>query len=68
MINRSNIFKVLGGVIIFLVASLVVINVFYVKSGCPGKNCMVVGVATIALLLWATAFWVMVLKYSKKEK
>jgi len=68
MINKSNVFKVLGAAIILVVAGLVVLNVLYIKAGCLSKNCVVVGVFTIILLIWATAFWLVVLRYSKKEK
>ena len=68
MINKTNVFKVLGTIIILVVAGLVALNVLYIKVGCFSKNCAVVGVFTIILLIWATAFWLVVLRYSKKEK
>jgi hypothetical protein len=68
MLNKSNVFKALGAIVILLVIVLVVLNALYIKIGCFNKNCIVIGVSTIALLLWATVFWFMVLKYSKKEK
>lgn len=68
MLNKSNVFKVLGTIIILLVVILIGLNVLYIKSACFKRNCVIVGVSTIALLLWATAFWLMVLKYSKKNK
>lgn len=67
MINKSNVFKVLGAIIILVVAGLVALNVLYIKEGCLSKNCVVVGMFTIILLIWATAFWLVVLRYSKKE-
>lgn len=68
MTDKTNIFNILGNVIVLLVAILIVVNVLYIKSGCLNRNCLVIGVSTIALLLWATAFWLMVLRYSKKNK
>jgi len=68
MINKSNVFKVLGTIIILVVAGLVALNVLYIKTGCFSKNCVLVGLFTIILLIWATAFWLVVLRYSKKEK
>jgi hypothetical protein len=68
MVNKSNIFKVLGAFVILLVITLVALNILYIKIGCLSKSCLVIGLSTIALLLWATAFWLMVLRYSKKEK
>jgi len=67
MLNKSNIFKILGGIIISLVALLVITNLLYIKTGCLNKNCVLTNILTIILLIWATAFWVIVTKYSNKN-
>jgi hypothetical protein len=68
MANKSSLFKVLGTVVILLVIALVALNAVYIKTGCLNRKCLIIGISSIALLLWATAFWFMVLRYSKKEK
>ena len=68
MVNRSNVFKVLGGIIIALVLMLIAINILFLKTVCSTRQCTLINVFTILLLIWATAFWLAVLKYSKKEK
>jgi len=68
MINRSNLFKIMGSVIAIAVTGLIIINLLYIKEGNFSKNSAIVGISTIALLVWATALWLMVLWYSKKDK
>lgn len=68
MVNKFDVFKILGTITILVIAGLVALNVLYIKVGCLSKNCVVVGTFTILLLIWAIAFWLVVLRYSKKEK
>lgn len=68
MFDKSKIFGVLGSVIILLVIILITINALYIKTACSTKQCILVNVLTILLLVWATAFWLVVMKYSKKTK
>jgi len=63
--------KIIGKVqktVLSLVIILVAINLMYLKQLCSTNQCMVVNVSTILLLVWATAFWLVVLKHSKREK
>lgn len=68
MINRSEAPKILWSIIVLLAVVLVGINIVYLKTLCTTRQCVVVNVATIALLIWAVLFLFSVLKYSKKDK
>jgi len=66
--GQEKIFNALKIVISLAVVVLVIVNVMYIFIACTDKQCTVVNFFTIALLLWATALWTVVLKYSKKYK
>ncbi|MBU1853931.1 MAG: hypothetical protein KJ957_07805 [Candidatus Omnitrophica bacterium] len=68
MRKRPRLLKIVVLIIVILVSILIVINVAFIKTSCSTRECLVINVATILLLIWATAFWLVVLKYSKREK
>ena len=55
-------------IVLLLVIILVAINLLYMKELCSTRQCLVINISTILLLVWVIAFWLVVLKYSKKEK
>jgi hypothetical protein len=63
---QEKIFNIMKTVIFLAVIVLVIVNVLYIFIACMDKQCTIVNFFTIALLLWATALWIVVLKYSKK--
>ena len=68
MPQKLKIFKLLKIVIAILTVTLLLINLLYLKIGCTTKQCLVVNVSTMLLLLWVAAFWFVVVKYIDKEK
>jgi len=65
--KKSGLFRLLGIIIIILVSILIITNLFYIKDACASKQCVMTNVLTIALLVWATAFWLAVIKHSDKK-
>ncbi|MEK6733239.1 MAG: hypothetical protein AABY55_06380 [Candidatus Omnitrophota bacterium] len=51
-------------VIILLVSILIITNLLYIKDACTNKHCITTNLLTIILLVWATAFWLVVIKHS----
>lgn len=68
MPDQKKVFKTLKIIIVSLVVILIAINILYTVTAFSDRRCTTVNIATIALLLWATALWIMVLRYSKKQK
>jgi len=64
--KKQGLFKLLEIVIIILVSILIITNLLYIKDACSSKHCITTNVLTIMLLVWATAFWLVVLKHSDK--
>jgi len=65
--KKPGLFKLLEIVIIILVSILIITNLLYIKDACSSKQCIMTNVLTIILLVWATAFWLVVLKHSDKK-
>ncbi|MFA5388974.1 MAG: hypothetical protein WC312_04370 [Candidatus Omnitrophota bacterium] len=65
--KKPGLFKLLEIIIIFLVGVLIVTNLLYIKDACSSKQCVITNTLTIALLVWATAFWLTVIKHSDKK-
>ena len=68
MINKLNIFKILGALLVLLLAILLTINIIYIKTTCLTRECFIVNLSTILLVVWAISFLFLVLRYSKKDK
>lgn len=66
--NQEKIFRAFKIVIFLSVSVLILVNVLYIFAACANKQCTIVNFFAIAILLWATALWAVVLKYSKKYK
>ena len=65
--EKPGLFKLLEIIILILVSVLIVTNLLYIKDACSTKQCVMTNVMTIILLVWATAFWLAVIKYSDKK-
>jgi hypothetical protein len=65
--KKPGLFKLFGIIIIILVSVLIATNLFYIKAACSSKQCVMTNVLTIILLVWATAFWLVVIKHSDKK-
>ena len=65
--KKPGLFKLLEIIILILVSVLIVTNLLYIKDACSSKQCVMTNVMTIILLVWATAFWLAVIKYSDKK-
>jgi hypothetical protein len=65
--KKPGLFKFLEFSIIILVCVLIITNLLYIKDACTSKQCVTTNVLTIILLVWATAFWLVVLKQSDKK-
>lgn len=65
--KKSGLFKLLEIVIILLVSVLIIINLLYIKDAYSNKHCATTNLLTIILLVWATAFWLVVIKHSDKK-
>ena len=65
--KKPGLFKLLEIVIILFVSILIIINLLYIKDACTNKHCITTNLLTIVLLVWATAFWLVVLKHSDKK-
>lgn len=68
MAKKLKIFRFLKSTIILLACILIVINVLYIKTVCFTRQCFIINIATMLLLLWVAAFWFIVVKYIDKEK
>ncbi len=67
MADNSKVFKVLGKIVITLIIILIGINVLYMMTLCSTRQCSIVNVSTIVLLLWAGAFWLVVVRHSSNK-
>lgn len=65
--KNPGLFKFLQFIIVIMVGILIITNLLYIKDACSSKRCIVTNVLTIVLLLWATAFWMVVMKHSDKK-
>lgn len=65
--KKPGLFKLLEIIIIILVSILIITNLMYIKDACSSKQRIVTNVLTIMLLVWATAFWLVVIKHSDKK-
>lgn len=68
MHKRPRLFKLLKTTIILLALVLIAINVLYLKTVCLTRQCFVINIATMLLLLWVAGFWLLVVKYVDKER
>ncbi len=66
--KKPGLFKLLKIIIIILVSVLIITNLMYIKTACSSKQCIMTNILTIILLVWATAFWLVVIKHSDKKK
>ena len=65
--KKPGLFKLLEIIFIILVGILIVTNLLYIKDACTSRQCMLTNVLTITLLVWATAFWIMVVRHLGKK-
>ena len=65
--KKPGLFKLLEIIIIILVSVLIITNLMYIKDACSSKQCVMTNVLTIILLVWATTFWLAVIKHSDKK-
>ena len=65
--KKPGLFKFLEIFIFILVGVLVIVNLLYIKDACSSKHCITTNLLTIILLVWATAFWLVVIKQSDKK-
>jgi len=68
MADSTKVFKVLGKVVITLIIILIGINVLYLMTLCSTRQCSIVNISTLVLLVWVAAFWFVVVRHSKEEK
>ena len=68
MVVTMKFLSIVQKIVLLLVIILVAINLLYMKELCSTRQCLVINISTILLLVWVIAFWLVVLKYSKKEK
>ncbi len=66
MKNKTRIFKALWVTIVALLGILVLVNILFLKMACSTRQCFIINISTILMLVWAAAFLFFVLKYSKK--
>ena len=65
--TKPGLFKLLEVIIILMVSVLIITNLLYIKDACSSKQCIFTNLLTIILLVWATAFWIVVVKHSDKK-
>ncbi len=65
--TKPGLFKLLKAIILIMVSVLIVTNLLYIKDACSSKQCIVTNLLTIILLVWATAFWIVVVRHSDKK-
>ncbi|MCX5687247.1 MAG: hypothetical protein NTV71_01140 [Candidatus Omnitrophica bacterium] len=65
--KKPSLFKLLEIIIFIMVGILIIVNLLYIKEAYFSKQRMMINVLTIILLVWATAFWLAVIKYSDKK-
>ena len=68
MADNTKTFNILGKIVIALIIILLGINVLYMMTLCSTRQCSIVNISTILLLIWAGAFWLVVVKHSKDDK
>ena len=68
MKNKAKVLKVSWIIIFALLSILVLVNVLFIKIACSTRQCFIINISTILMLVWAAAFLFVVLKYSKKSK
>ena len=66
MKNKARVFKVLWIIIFALLSVLVLVNILFLKMACPTRQCFIISISTILMLIWTAAFLFVILKYSKK--
>jgi len=65
--KKHGLFKLLEIAIIILVGILIITNLLYIKDAYSTRHCAMINVLTIVLLVWATAFWLVVTRHSDKK-
>ncbi|MBU1913303.1 MAG: hypothetical protein KKB22_07215 [Candidatus Omnitrophica bacterium] len=65
--TKPGLFKLLEAIILIMVSTLIVTNLLYIKDACSTKQCIFTNLLTIMLLVWATAFWIVVVRHSDKK-
>lgn len=65
--KKPGLFKLLETIIIVMVFILIVTNLLYIKDAYYSKHCVTANILTIVLLIWATAFWLVVTEHSDKK-
>jgi len=68
MFKEHSIFRKLGIALALLTVVLIVINILYIKIFCSTRQCFIVNISTIILVVWAVVFLYIVLKHSPKDK
>lgn len=66
MKNKAKVFKILWVIIVTLLSILILVNILFLKTACSTRQCFVINISTITMLVWAAAFLFFILKYSKK--
>jgi|GEM_PF-2141324 len=66
--KKLGLFKLLKIIIIILVSVLIIMNLIYIKTAYSSKQHITTNVLTIILLVWATTFWLAIIKHSDKKK
>ncbi|MFA4991484.1 MAG: hypothetical protein WC569_02775 [Candidatus Omnitrophota bacterium] len=66
-IKKPGPFRIFGAIIILLVIMLIAMNMLLIKSGCLNKQCVLINIFIILLLVWATTFWITVIKHLNKK-
>jgi len=65
--KKPGLFKLLETIIIVMVSVLIITNLLYIKDACSSKQCIFTNLLTILLLVWATAFWIVIVRHSDKK-
>jgi len=66
MLDKKKAFKILKLIVIVLVALLIIINAVYIMTACSTRQCFLLNILTVFLLVWALLFWLVVLRYPQK--
>jgi len=65
--DKKRMFNLLKIIIILLVGLLVIINLIFIKGYHANKHYILTSIFTIILLVWATAFWLVVINHKDKK-
>ncbi len=68
MFKKHSIFRKFGIALALLTVVLIAVNILYIKMFCSTRQCFIVNITTIILVIWAVAFLYIVLKHSPKDK